>query len=120
MSPTSYQTAPPRGRVKHYTTGQLQASVRGGDVLQGLGKAIRILEPDDAQVRQFAALGIEEDGAGGAEQGEAAEQLAIVCVVLSDVRLQQQKLRQVLLYLLVGERVPPHLLAGDAPVCIEV
>src|SRR5687768_3091931 len=116
MSPTSYQTAPPRDWRPKFTT-DARSKPRLG---QGLEEARGVLEAHEPGGDDLLAAGIEEDRAGRAEQAETPQELTIVVVVRGDVGLQQQRAGELLLHLRVGEGVALHLLAGHAPVGVEI
>src|SRR6476620_5247412 len=119
MSPTSYQTAPPRDWKAYFNTPR--RSRRSEPCLaQGLDEAAAVLVADQAGGANLLAAGVEEDRPRRAEQAEPLQQRAVIGVVRRDVGLQQQRAGELLLHRGLGEREALHLLARDAPVGVEI
>src|SRR5437763_16772810 len=90
---------------------------RSGKRLQ---ETVGRLVADDAQSGNLASLRVEENHARRAEQREALEERAVSFARGGDIRLQQEHWLERSAHARIGERELLHLLAGDAPVRIEV
>ena len=99
-------------------------AIQGGAMRRGAGKrleeALGVLVADHPQAPDLAALRVEEDDSRRAEQREALEQRLVLRGVRGHVRLQQQHAVELRLHARLAEGEGLHLLAGDAPVGIEV
>src|SRR5436190_6136344 len=87
---------------------------------KGLEEAFGVLVADDPQAPDLAALRIEEDDPRWAEEREALKQRLVLGGVCGHVHLQKQHAVELLLHRRLAESEVLHLLAGHAPVRIEI